>query len=328
MLVAACGDDEPAPELDSSAPALDGSTMQDAEAGAPPEDAALQDTGTPPEDAAMDAGTDSAVEVDSGQDAGTDASTPGVTHAVLGMRCALSERIGLIELRDEGGTPYLNATMYDRPNAAIGEPEIDGDVCDFHLAAPQTGDCAICDYAVEVCNPTTRACAPAQQPVDDMIIEVLGGASSQTFEHNEGDSPGFVYGQVTVGAPFGLEARWGDQTVVLDAHDMPAGVADLAGALMGTYDAPESADITWNGLATGAVFTRVPINHHVGGPTFTECTVDASAGALHIDGEMLMPLAVSTGLEFQGIEHMFVAAAETSAGCVELRYTIGQYISL
>jgi hypothetical protein len=329
--IAACGDDEAAPPDDSSTPMLDGSMMADAEAGAP-EDAAMPDTGMQPDDAAMDAGADSgadsSVEVDSGQDAGADASSPEVTHAVLGARCALSERIGLIEIHDEGGTPYLGATFYDRPNAAIGAPEVDGEVCDFHRAAAQTGDCAGCDYATEVCSPDTNACAPAQQPVDDIVIEVIKGASSQTFEHEPEDSPGIVYGEVTLESPFGLEARWGTHTVIVAEQALPSGLTNLAGTLSGSYDAPESVDITWSGASEGFVFTRVPINHHVGGPTFTECAVEASANELHIAGEMLVPLAVVTGLEFQGIEHVYFAAAETDAGCVEIRYSTGPYFSL
>lgn len=38
------------------------------------------------------------------------------------------------------------------------------------------------------------------------------------------------------------------------------------------------------------------------------------------DAEMVDPLAVETGLEFQGLEHAFVAAATTPQGCVEFRF--------
>jgi len=43
---------------------------------------------------------------------------------------------------------------------------------------------------------------------------------------------------------------------------------------------------------------------------------------------MLLPLAVSTGLEFQGIEHVRFAVAETPLGCVEFRFTIFQHVDL
>jgi hypothetical protein len=321
-MVAACGDDEdPAPLLDSSTP-LDGSMMADAEAGAPPEDAAIQDTGTPAEDAAMDAGSDSAVEVDSGQqDAGTDASSSDVTQAVPGMRCALSERVGLIEIRGA----YLYATIYDRPNAAIGEPEIDGEVCDFHRAPTAGGACDACDYDVEICG-AGNTCALAQHPVDDVVIDVIKGASSETFESD--DEGGSVYGELTLQSPIGLEARWGTQMIALAEQAQPSGLTDPAGTLMGSYDMPESVDITWSGASAGFVFTHVPINHHIGGLTFTECIVPAAEGEMHIDGEVLMPLADGTGLEFQGIAHVSFAAAQTDAGCVEIRYVTDQFISL
>ena len=322
LMAAACGDDEePALMLDSSTPVLDGSTMQDAEAGAPPEDAAIEDTGTPPTDAALDAGSDSSVEVDSGQDAGTDAASPDITYAVPGMRCALSDRIGLIEIR--GGSLY--ATIYDRPNAAIGEPEIDGEVCDFHRAPTAGGACDACDYDVEICG-AGNTCALAQHQLDDIVIDVIKGASSESFASD--DEGGSVYGQLTLQSPFGLEARWGAETIALAEQALPSGLTDPAGTLTGGYDAPEAVDISWSGASDGVVFTHVPINHHIGGLTFTECSVPAAEGEMHIDGEVLTPLSGGTGLEFQGIAHVAFAAAQTDVGCVEIRYVIDQYISL
>jgi hypothetical protein len=92
-------------------------------------------------------------------------------------------------------------------------------------------------------------------------------------------------------------------------------------SLDGTYELPESIDLSWSGPDDGFAYTLIPINHHAGGPTFTECRLPASAHALHVDGEMLQPLAVGTGLEFQGLEHVRTAAAHTPLGCVELRYS-------
>lgn len=323
-LAVGCGDDEePSPAADSSTPLLDGAVMQDAEAGAP-EDAAM-DTGTPPADAALDSGSDSgsdsAIELDSGQDAAADASSGDITHAIPGMRCALGERIGLIEVRGSS----LYGTIYDRPNAAIGAPEIDGEVCDFYRAPTAGGACDACDYAVEICG-AGNVCSLAQQPVDDVVIEVIKGTSSETFAST--DESGFVYGELALQSPFSLEVRWGAQTVVLAEQASPSGLTDAAGTLMGSYDAPAGIDITWTGASDGVVFTRVPINHHIGGQTFTECTVPAVQGEMHIDGEVLTPLAGGTGLEFQGIAHVYFAAAQTDAGCVELRYSVDQFINL
>jgi hypothetical protein len=43
---------------------------------------------------------------------------------------------------------------------------------------------------------------------------------------------------------------------------------------------------------------------------------------------MVEPLAVATGLEFQGFQHIRFAAAETARGCVEFRFTRQQSIGL
>ena len=103
----------------------------------------------------------------------------------------------------------------------------------------------------------------------------------------------------------------------------------LVGTLEGGYDAPTSLDVAWSTSAVGTdVFTHIPINHHAGGPTFTECTVPASSGGFTVGEAMLAPLAVSTGLEFQGLEHVRFAAAETPAGCVEVRFTERHYLNL
>ena len=42
---------------------------------------------------------------------------------------------------------------------------------------------------------------------------------------------------------------------------------------------------------------------------------------------MIDPLSVVTGLEFQGLEHVFVAAATTPAGCIEFRFGARIYAS-
>ena len=100
-------------------------------------------------------------------------------------------------------------------------------------------------------------------------------------------------------------------------------------AVAGGLDSPTALDLTWTPPAdAGTVLTRIPINHHAGGPTFTDCAANASAGTLHVAGAMLTPLAVSTGLEFQGIAHAQSAAVETPQGCIEVRFQTSQYVDL
>jgi len=116
---------------------------------------------------------------------------------------------------------------------------------------------------------------------------------------------------------------WGETEVELEA--MPVASGELADVAIDTesdeYDMPGALDATWQPADDGAfVRSRIPINHHAGGPTFTECRAPTSAGAFHADANMVNPLAVQTGLEFQGIDHVFIAAARTPQGCIEFRF--------
>jgi hypothetical protein len=122
---------------------------------------------------------------------------------------------------------------------------------------------------------------------------------------------------------FAMTLSWGDTQIILDAMPVASGeLADLAvDTESSTYDMPGALDATWQPPDDGAfVRTRIPINHHAGGHTFTDCHAPTSAGTFHADAEMIDPLSVQTGLEFQGIDHIFVAAAHTPQGCVEFRF--------
>lgn len=172
------------------------------------------------------------------------------------------------------------------------------------------------------------SCQPLPVPAPDVTLVLQAGAASQTLASN-GSGSG-AYGTVTLpGRTFSLQVKWAGRTVTLVDTTVPQAVADAAGKLLGSYDKPTGADVTWTPAAQGGtVFTHIPINHHAGGATFTECAVPASAGLLHVDGPMLTPLAVSTGLEFQGIAHVRFAAAQTPDGCVEVRFQTSQFVSL
>ena len=61
--------------------------------------------------------------------------------------------------------------------------------------------------------------------------------------------------------------------------------------------------------------------------TFTMCVVAAAECSFEVGQAMLQPLAVSTGLEFQPVDHVRFAAAETELGCVEFRFIVRQFVS-
>jgi len=295
----------------------------------PGPDAAAGDSGKPLPglDAGMDAGREAGTEVDAavdgGADAGLDAGEPGEIAATPGARCVLAERIALIEISIDGAAPYLSGTVYEQTNPWYGAPELTTAACAFHRfnAGLCPGACAV----DEQCGADGK-CVKAPRARRDAKLELRAGTQTQTFMASD---LGELYGAVTLaGNAFAATLTFGEHTVSLVETPLARPFADLSGTLTGGYDQPEALDLQWTAPTTGSVYTLIPINHHAGGPTFTECTVPASARALHVDGNMLVPLAVDTGLEFQGLQHAHFAAAETPAGCVELRFTAQARVNL
>jgi hypothetical protein len=262
-----------------------------------------------------------------GRDAEVDAGPldpwpPGTTMAVPGTYCELTERIGLVGViqRVDLAKPNVWGEVYDRPDPWLAEPERTTAACAFHRFE-QSSLCTACAFD-EHCDREGR-CVKAPRRRTDLVLKLSANGDTQTFASRP--ETGELYGEVTLSEPFGMELVIGAHTITLEPTPLPVGLTNLSGTLHGGYEAPTGLDVTWSGPDDGFAFTRIPINHHAGGPTFTECRVPADAHTLHVDGDMLEPLAVSTGLEFQGMDHVRSAAAQTPFGCVELRYTYAHY---
>ncbi|MCC6622891.1 MAG: hypothetical protein IT385_16650 [Deltaproteobacteria bacterium] len=256
-----------------------------------------------------------------------DTSQSDLTIAVPGARCALDERVGLIEISAPvfGPNGYASGWVQDEPDPWYGDFELTTEQCGFHLqskvACPPCGGDELCDRSGQ--------CTKAPVRRTDVELVLAAGETTQTFTAD--GTTGDLYGDITLtGDTLSVALAFAGHTVTLAPTTFPAQLADAAGTMTGDYDAPTAVDITWTPIVDGGqVYTLIPINHHAAGPTFTECSVPASAGALHVGEAMLTPLAVITGLEFQGVHHLRFAAAETPLGCVEIRFTGGQqYVSL
>ena len=263
---------------------------------------------------------DSGVDVpepDGGSDAGGDL---GPVSATIGERCPLTERVGLVSI-SEG---RVNAFMFDRTDPLIGAPALTDPSCAFHEYRPaQPCSCS----GDELCGIDGVCTAPPLRATDGrLVLEAAGERQLFTADPTLGD----LGGEITLsGTAFTLEVTAFGQTVTLEqATEVPGEIASLTATLTGTYDSPEAIDASWDTFVSGHVFTHIPINHHAGGATFTECAVDTASGALRVERPMLEPLAVSTGLEFQSFDHTRFAAAETARGCVEIRFSSQQFISL
>ena len=242
----------------------------------------------------------------------------GPPKAVMGQVCPVESTIGIVQLSGFPA-PYVQVTLYDRIDPWIGEAELTTPTCGFHQYTP--GVCAACK-AGEVCSLESE-CVPERRTVKDATLVVRTGADERQYLADA--QLGNIYSTVDIGdaaSSYAMTLSWGDTEVLLDAMPVAAGdLANVAVTTEGDYAAPGALDASWDPSNQGAfVRSRIPINHHAGGPTFTECAAPESAGAFHADADMVNPLAVVTGLEFQGIEHVYVAAATTPQGCVEFRF--------
>jgi hypothetical protein len=247
--------------------------------------------------------------------------TPAI--ATPGERCAPGDRVALIEISDG----RVRADLFDRPTPLVGEPALSDAACDFFRYQPAQ-PCDPCGDG-ELCGLDGTCVAAPRRDTGGRVILGAGG-DEQAFEAEP--ELGFLGGDIALGGTrFSVAVDLYGQRITLEAEtEVTGAIPGLAATLSGTYDAPEAIDATWPPLSDAAshLFTHIPINHHAGGATFTECAIDTASGTLHIDQPMLKPLAVSTGLEFQTFEHVRFAAAEVSRGCVELRFTHRDFVDL
>lgn len=298
-----------------------------------PDAEAARDAGSSADSGAGDAGqpTDSGQRADAAElgdaGAGPDASTgdsgvPTATAAAqLDRRCDPLRRIGLIAVTDDSGAQRgLSASLNDRPAPWMGPPSATSADCKFYEVARGPCNCApqACDYLGQ--------CAPFPEPIPGFVIRVISAAGEESVMAGaDGVADVLLRGPKT---PLSLVLSGPGLQVDVPFMDIPAELSNLSGMLDGTYDAPRAVDVRWDPVAGAQVYTRIPINHHVGSATNTECVVPATAGQFHVDSAMLVPLAVVTGLEFQGVEHVRFAAAELPAGCVEIRFRRLHHLSL
>lgn len=247
----------------------------------------------------------------------------GTYQAVPNTYCAPETQIGSVVISGYPTAPYVQAELWDRPSPLYGAPELTNATCAFYHYAP--GACSTCPSG-EVCS-AEGACAVDRRTIKDGTLTLRAGSDEQSFATDP--TLGGLYGTLTLGsadATFEASLAWGDVTVELPATAYAAKpLGNVMVLLEGDYSAPGALDATWDPPAEGGfVLTTIPMNHHAAAPTFTFCAAPASAGAIHADAEMVDPLAVITGLEFQGLDYVEVAAAETPAGCVEFRVGVGR----
>ncbi len=248
----------------------------------------------------------------------------GTFAAVHGEFCAPEDLIGRVRL-DGFPQAVVRMELFDKPNPHIGPAELTTPTCAYHQFDP--GSCGACEPG-ETCSSVEGMCVPERRTIKDGTLVVTAAGASQMLMTDS--TLGGLYGDLTVGSAtdaFEMALTFGDSEVTLAPMNYQGLNLDALTMTTETmeFDAPGAVDVTWVPAAEGHVLSLIPINHHAAGPTFTFCAAQASSGAFHAEAEMIDPLAVITGLEFQGVEYVNVAAAELPQGCVEFQFGHQQF---
>lgn len=269
------------------------------------------------EDGAADGASDGAS--DGGDGGGGDGGGAQRVEAVLGARCPEARRVGRVTLMGwSAGSPLsVDGQVLEAVHPWSQPPALEGGGCAFHTF--DAGACGPCPGG-EVCG-ADGACVAPPRTRKDVSVEVLGDGGLERFSADP--TTGAVYGSLaTVTARASLRLSWAGVEIVGPEMIVPdGGLVEPRVSFEGEADRPGAMTARWTPRGDGSqVGTLININHHAAGPTFTSCLVPEDAGGFEATAAMIDPLAVSTGLEFQGLDHTQVAAAELAGGdCVELR---------
>jgi hypothetical protein len=242
----------------------------------------------------------------------------------LGVSCPRRERVGTIQLSLYDGTVILGGVIYNAPQPITGLPEGSNEHCTYHrYDAASCGSC----QAPLVCD-GEGSCVPMPTPFTDLDVTLTDG---ENWSFASGDPEGgWLYGQWEHGGEdWAMRVAFGQDSFEVPAMPIAAGLEGIQVTVESSDEfAPGALDASWTPMDDGSIVrSEIPINHHAQAGTFTLCEAGAEQGGFHADAAMIDPLAVITGLEFQGLQHLQVASVQTSVGCVELQYGTHLYVS-
>ena len=245
-----------------------------------------------------------------------------LAEAVSGESCDPTERVGWISLTPSNDQVWVNGVVMDAPDPFTGLPVLDNGACAYHRYDASV--CAQCPDGL-YCG-ADGTCALPVGAVADTRVEV--SVAGERWDIEADPVTGLLNGQVSdLDQAYAMEIAFGRDRVSVPAMPIARGDVSVSVTVEGSSEAPGALEASWTPFDDGSVVrSEIPINHHAQPGTFTLCEAGAEVGGFLADAEMIEPLAVITGLEFQGVEHLHVASAQTSSGCLELRFGTSQHV--
>lgn len=250
-----------------------------------------------------------------------------MAQATLGKFCDPLERAGVITLSRRGEDLYAKGWVYASSDPFIGELKDSDANCKFYSAmackpgmyghpCTETGEKNTCIHGECSLPPTV---------IRNVVAIISNGTESDTLQLDADANPK----SELEGENLSMEILWSGQRIIVPPMQIPEAFENLMIEGIDNFEPKNLVDLnfSWSppGMKGSRLFTHIPINHHAYDEgTFVECEVDAAVGKLKVVNKMLKPLAVKTGLEFQSVQHLNVASAETEEGCIEIRYQFTQ----
>jgi hypothetical protein len=230
---------------------------------------------------------------------------------VAGAFCDADELLGEVVVSRWGDGPAgFSARLQDAPDPRAAPPSATSGACSFYeFSASYCEGCA----SPKVCSAEGECVDP---PRAVTALELVLTADGVESSHHT-DELGNLWGDAGAATRFAFELTWPGGHVVSEEMELPTGLSATVSA-EGDPMAPGALTASWSGSEQGWVATSISINHHAGAYTYTECRAEAVDGGFVAPAEMIDPLAVVTGLEFQGLTHGEHAAAEVEGGCVQV----------
>lgn len=255
----------------------------------------------------------------------TDPAETGETGEVSARAgfCAPEQRIGSVRVEryGDGAVSSFTVQIQDTPHPLAAPAVLETEACSYHEYTP--GFCDGGCGAQQLCSPE-GVCEDTPRNLKGLELTLWADGVESTHQAND---QGLIFGQL--GAETRFVFKVSGEGVDLESSELALPTALAAEVVSaGDYDAPGALSVSWEGTSEATVHTDIPINHHAASQTFTGCQAPASAGGFQVPAEMVNPLAVHTGLEFQGLEFGSYEAIETPQGCVQVSVLTHAYVDV
>jgi hypothetical protein len=301
----------------------------DASAMPPVPDEPELDPGSPIDSGAYDApphevGTQDAATQDAAplEDASVE---PSIIAAVLGERCDYRELTGtVLVLKDTTSFDdelVARSLVFAGPLARAQAVSLSRGVCSYR-ESPR-GSCEEdCAAKQLVCGDNGTCVSGQTQAREGARLTLSNGSGSQVLDASTGETQ-----VITLEGALGVQLEFDRYVVTLGATPIPGPLTGLDTSFNNPGGVSDRVDIRWAEPVDGHVYAMAILERGSPFDPFTDCMADGSALSFTIEREVIEPFLTVGAFLKNTVDHLYVAAARTPLGCIEIRYAHRYYFS-